>query len=102
MPRSQGIKEHNLKIWSDEREIIIPSIPNDNLRVLLRLIQYFLVVYTRVYSDAFFDERFEFLPLLDSTRPAADFRHFRKSPHRREIAVCHGMPDHGNFYSRLL
>ena len=65
MPGTVRIGHHDLQVRNIEREVVVSTIPQDNVHFLLGLTQDLLVIHTGIYNDAIVDVRFVFLAFLD-------------------------------------
>ena len=103
MPGPQGVDDSDHHVRAHEREVVVATVPDDDVGLLLRGTEDALVVHARVHDHAHLDGRLVLLALLDGGVAGIDVGQRREplDSHRLEIAVGHGVPDEGHAQSRI-
>src|SRR5512147_1759509 len=101
MTRPQCIHENNLKIGLNKRKIIIPSIPNNHLRLSLSYPQHSFVIDACIDRNPCLHEGLEFFSLFKGTGFFLHIPSAGKTEHWLEPAISHRVPDHRNLETFL-
>src|SRR2546425_570001 len=94
--RTQWVRDDDVKVWLDERGVVVPAVPKEDLGLGFGLPQDFLVVDAGVDDRPLVDVGLVFLPLLDRRLVLVQVLVGGEALDRlrRQIAVRHRMPDH--------
>ena len=95
VPGPVGVRHHDLQPRPVEGQVVVAAVPDDDLRLLLRLGQDGPVVHARVDHAARRDVRLVLLPLLDGAAVPVQVLHDREALDAlpRDVAVRHGVAD---------
>ena len=95
VPGAKRVGDDNVQARPEERQVVVPAVPDHDVGLLLGLAQDLLVVDSRVHDHAHLDRKLVLLALLDRRVRGVDLLD-RLEPldaHRLEVAVRHRMPD---------
>ena len=101
--RAMRIEDNDVEIGTIERRVVVSAVPQDNIALLLRLAQDFLVVHTGVNRGAFHDVRFVFLALFDGAEILVEVGQRPEALRmlHGQVAIGHGMTDHDGIPAEL-
>ena len=103
VPGTERIRENDVQIWPHERKVVVPAVPEDDIRLAFGRQQDALVVDAGKHHVSDLDVRLVFLSLLDGTARGIQCRRRVEALNRlaRQVAVGHGMAEHRGLQSPL-
>jgi hypothetical protein len=87
------IRKHHVQVWNEERQVVVPAIPDQNIGFLFGPSEDLLIVDTSEHRDAGFDQRLILLAFLQGAVVPIQVRQFAEPLHRLsgQVAIGHGM-----------
>lgn len=103
VPGAQRVGDDDEKIRLEKWEIVVPTVPDDDVRFALGFGQDRGIVHSGEHDESEPDRRFVFLAFLDRRPGRVDVGECGESlhPHRLEVAIRHWMPHERDTQSRV-
>ena len=98
------VRHDDVQVGPVKGQVIVPPVPDDHVRFLLRLAQDALIVHSGVDHHAPVNVRLVLLPLLDGTLVASQVLVGGEPLHRlgNQVAVGHRVADHDHLLTLIL